>query len=72
MESQLSPLRLTRLVRGKTQFEIARRAHLSASRLSLLERGHDEATTAERVALATALGTPEAELFPVATTGVSE
>ena len=70
MESQPTPLRLARLIRGKTQFEIARRARLHASRLSLLERGHDEPTTPERVSLAFALGVPETELFPVATAGV--
>ncbi len=67
---KVSPLRLERLLRGETQFEVARRAQLSASRLSLLERGHDEATTAERGALAAALGAPETELFPVTTAGV--
>ncbi len=62
-EIAASPLKLARLVRGRTQFEIARRARLSAARLSILECGHDEATAAERAALATALGVPELQLF---------
>lgn len=66
MHSQalVSQLRLARLIRGKTQFEIARRARISAARLSLIERGHDQATPAERAALAAALGEAEAQLFP--------
>ena len=61
-----SELRLCRLKAGLTQFVIARRAHISPARLSILERDHDEATAAERSALATALGVPEATLFPTA------
>jgi hypothetical protein len=34
-----------------------------------LERGHDEATAAERAALAAALGVAEATLFPRAADG---
>lgn len=63
MQPSLSNLRLQRLLRGKTQFEIARRARLSASRLSLLERGHDDPSDSEREALAAALGVAEADLF---------
>jgi transcriptional regulator with XRE-family HTH domain len=59
-----SELRLCRFKSGLTQFLVARRARISAARLSLLERGHDEPTAAERAALATALGVTETVLFP--------
>ncbi len=59
-----SELKLYRFKSGLTQFVVARRAHLSAARLSILERGHDEATVAERAALAATLGIAEATLFP--------
>lgn len=59
-----SELKLYRFKSGLTQFVVARRARLSAARLSILERGHDEATAAERAALATVLGVPEPTLFP--------
>jgi hypothetical protein len=59
-----SELKLCRLKSGLTQFVVARRARISAARLSLLGRGHDEPTAAERAALATALGVAEAVLFP--------
>lgn len=59
-----SDLRLHRFKSGLTQYVVARRARISAARLSLLERGHDEPTASERAALATALGIAEAVLFP--------
>lgn len=59
-----SELKLFRFKSGLTQFVVARRARISPARLSILERGHDEASPAERAALAAALGVPELELFP--------
>ncbi len=59
-----SELKLYRFKSGLTQFVVARRARISAARLSLLERGHDESSPVERAALATALGVSEAVLFP--------
>ena len=59
-----SDLKLFRLKLGLTQFVVARRSRISPARLSLLERGHDEASPAERTALAAALGAPESALFP--------
>jgi transcriptional regulator with XRE-family HTH domain len=60
----LSPLRLARLRRGATQFELALQAKLPASRLSLLERGLSPARADERRRLASTLGDSESELFP--------
>ncbi len=59
-----SELKLYRFKSGLTQFVVAQRARVSAARLSLLERGHDEPTAAERAALATALGVGQTALFP--------
>jgi transcriptional regulator with XRE-family HTH domain len=63
-QSTLKSLRLARINAGLTQFLLAKRAHLSASRISLLERGHDDPTDAERASLARVLGTPPDQLFP--------
>ena len=60
----LSPLRLARLSAGQTQYELARKTEISASRLSLLERGIEAPAAWEIEALADALGVPEATLFP--------
>ena len=63
----LTPLRLARLRSGAPQFVLAKRARLAASRLSVLERGYDEPSDAERATLARVLGLPAEELFPVVT-----
>jgi transcriptional regulator with XRE-family HTH domain len=60
-------LRRFRLDLGLTQFVVAKRAGLSASRLSLLERGHDEPTDTEKSVLARVLGTTPDQLFPAPT-----
>jgi len=64
-DSPLTPLRLARLRFGAPQYVLAKRARLAPSRLSVLERGYDEPTGYERRALASVLGAPAEELFPV-------
>ncbi len=59
-----SELKLYRFKSGLTQFVVARRARISPARLSILERGHDEVSPAERAALAAVLGVSESMLFP--------
>lgn len=70
-ELPLTCLRMARLRCGLPQFLIAKRAHLAASRLSVLERGYDEPSAYERSALAAALGIPAEELFPVVPTAIT-
>ncbi len=60
-----SYLRLARQRAGLPQFVVAKRARMSAARLSLLERGYDHPTSYERAALARVLGVPPEDLFPV-------
>lgn len=60
----LTPLRLARLKAGLPQFLVAKRARLAPSRLSVLERGYDEPSDAERAALARVLALPAEQLFP--------
>jgi transcriptional regulator with XRE-family HTH domain len=59
----VSPLRVARLVRGQTQFDLARAIGVVPSRLSLLERGLIEPSRRERAALARALKSSPVELF---------
>jgi transcriptional regulator with XRE-family HTH domain len=58
-----SPLRLARFERRLTQWQLAQRANISASKLSLIERFEVQPTSAERERLAASLGVPEVELF---------
>lgn len=60
-----TPLKLARVTRGIPQFVIAKRARLQPSRLSVLERGYDEASAYERAALSRVLGVPAEQLFPL-------
>lgn len=62
----LSPLRSARLHAGLTQFVLAQRAGLSAARISMLERGHDDARPEERAALSRVLRVPSEALFVAA------
>lgn len=48
---------------GLIQRQVAKRVGIDASRLSLIENGHIEATKLERVVLARVLETTEEELF---------
>lgn len=68
MHAALTPLRLARLHAQVPQFVVAKRARMSASRLSVLERGHDEPHRHERAALSRVLGVPEEQLFPIPVT----
>jgi transcriptional regulator with XRE-family HTH domain len=56
-------LRLARILRHRPIYVLARRAGMSASRLSLLERGFVPATDAEHAQLAACLAVPEGILF---------
>lgn len=64
MQNGLSALRLARLQRGLVQTKLARLAGMSASRLSLVERGMAIPSPAEMEALARVLAISEVELFP--------
>jgi transcriptional regulator with XRE-family HTH domain len=64
-DSPLTPLRLARLRSGSPQYVLAKRARLAPSRLSVLERGYDEPTSYERMALARVLGVAAEDLFPL-------
>jgi transcriptional regulator with XRE-family HTH domain len=70
-ETHLTPLRMARLKAGLTQFIVARKAKLSAARVSLLERGHDDATPDEKSALARVFGATPDQLFPTSATATS-
>ena len=61
---RLTAVRLARLRRGYTQLLLARRAGVSATRVSLIECGHVRPQRRERVALARALGVSQEKLFP--------
>jgi transcriptional regulator with XRE-family HTH domain len=70
-DQTLTNLRLTRLRTGIPQYVVAKRAQLAPSRLSVLERGYDEPTDRERMALAGVLGADADDLFPRAAAGGS-
>ncbi len=56
-------LRVVRVVRGWTIWDLTQRARVCGSRLSLVERGLVEATAEERERIAAALGTSPETLF---------
>jgi hypothetical protein len=56
-------LRVARILRHMPVYVLARRVGMSASRLSLLERGFVPATDAEHARLAACLEVPEGILF---------
>lgn len=64
MKNRLRVLRAER--DGMTQLQLSLKTKINQSKLSLIENGHIEASDDERVALATALESTVAELFPVA------
>ena len=53
----ISPAKLIRLLRGRTQFRVAAEAEIHPSRLSLIENQREEASEDELKRLARALGT---------------
>ena len=63
MSNQLSQLRLARLQRGLVQTSLARMTGLSASRISMLERGLAIATPEEMKTLARVLTVSPETLF---------
>ncbi len=63
MPTLMLMIRLVRLACGLTQLELSRRAHLSSTRVSMLERGIITPTPAEAAALSRVLGMAPAELF---------
>jgi len=65
-------LKLAIFSRRKTQIEIAKRAGIHETRLSKIVRGHLDATPEEQSALARALRTTVAELFPSPTGAPSQ
>ena len=56
-------LKLTRLLNGRTQFEVSHSARISQGRYSMLERGLVQPTPAEREVLAQILKVPANGLF---------
>jgi len=62
-QESISNLRLRRVLLGRTQYDVARKARIAPSRLSILERNLSEASSSERADLARALGATQAELF---------
>ncbi len=69
MPTLMLMIRFVRLACGLTQFELARRARLSSTRVSMLERGLVPPTPTEAAALGRVLGMPPAELFEPASLG---
>jgi transcriptional regulator with XRE-family HTH domain len=60
-------MKMLRLDRGLSQWELGRAAHMSQGRYSMIERGLIEPTAEERKALAKSLGVAPAHLLrPVA------
>lgn len=57
-------LKVALLETGKKQKTLAPRMKLSAPRLSMIVRGHDRPSAAERARIAEYLGKPESALFP--------
>jgi len=57
-------LKMAIVTSGKTQIALCRQADLSEARLSRIVNGHNEATEAEKKAIARALRKPIHELFP--------
>lgn len=60
----LSPLRRERVLRQLTIYDIRARTGIATSKLSLVERGYEEASEDEKRRLSRALGVPIKELFP--------
>ena len=56
-------LKVLRLARGMSQWELGRAAGLSQGRFSMIERGLVAPTSEERAALARALGAPATTLL---------
>ncbi len=65
----VSRLRLERIKRGQTLYDVHRETGLPPSRLSLIERGIADAHPGERAKLAAFLEVKESKLFPVAMVG---
>lgn len=62
--AKLTPLRIALITNDKRQFEIANRAGMHQSRLSLVVNGHQAPTEKEAKAIARALRTSVHVLFP--------
>lgn len=67
MSKKPTPLRLAIVQSGRTQRQIADQANLAETRLSQIVNGHWNPDDATRKAIADALHTTEAELWPAAT-----
>lgn len=61
----ITPLRLTRVLRGISQHDLATRASVSQSLVSLVERGMRVGSPSVRGRIARGLRTPVRTLFPV-------
>lgn len=59
-----TPLRLLRLSRGATQYDVVKAARISEGRYWKLEHGRIQPTEAERKALAKVFGVPASDVFP--------
>jgi len=60
----LSALRRERLLRQLTLYDVRARTGISVSKLSLVERGFEEANNEEKRRLSRALGVRPADIFP--------
>ena len=58
------PLKLAIVLSGRSQIQIAKAANLHESKLSRIIRGHDEATEADKKAIARVLRRKVTDLFP--------
>lgn len=57
-------LRILRAERKWTQIQLALKADVKQSRISIIENGYDDPTERERVRIAKAFALPEPDVFP--------
>lgn len=62
----VSKMKIERITRGITQYDIEQKTGIRQNVVSLIERGYKEPSSEQIKAIARAIGVPREELFPAA------